>query len=282
MSQRSPLACRLISLLILCTTALSTHADHKPLWELQAGLGMLQIPYYRGSASKHNYILPIPTFIYRGEYIKASEDGVKGLLYSSDRFKLDISMAMSFAASSDENGARAGMPKLEPTLEVGPSLITTLWRSENKQSGLWFKLPLRMTFSFDDFNIRDQGLITSPTLFWQHKRNAWKWGISLGVSYADENYHDYFYGVEERYVTDTRTEYNASAGYSGQHVSLSVTKHAKQSWFGAFVRAENLKGTVFDDSPLVEQNDYLVFGILYTRLVAKSKRGSVHSEHEID
>ena len=270
------LSCSLILLIVTQQLAL---ADHKPLWELHAGIATLQVPHYRGSEAEHNFIIPFPGLIYRGEKLKASEDGVRGLLFSSERNLLDISFGMGLPASSDENDARHGMPKLETSLEVGPSFVSRLWQSEQGNTGIWLNAPLRMAFSFDDFDIKDQGLIFSPYLHWRHKQNQWKWGIALGLSYADENYHNYFYEVDQRYATPTRPEYHPSSGYSGERVTLSVTKHFKKSWLAVFMRYENLSNAVFKNSPLVETETYQVFGLVYTHLITESKQRSHHSEH---
>ncbi|MFZ1980807.1 MAG: hypothetical protein WAU61_05820, partial [Smithella sp.] len=40
--------------------------EEKPLWELGVGLGLLQMPDYRGSDENRLYVLPYPYVIYRG------------------------------------------------------------------------------------------------------------------------------------------------------------------------------------------------------------------------
>jgi outer membrane scaffolding protein for murein synthesis (MipA/OmpV family) len=254
------------------------YADHQPLWEVHAGIGTLHVPHYRGSDSRHHYTVPFPSFIYRGEYIKAGEEGLKGLLYSSERISLDISMALGLPASSEGRDARTGMPDLKPTLEFGPSLIAQLWEAPNKQTGLWLNLPLRETFSFDDFDINGEGLIFSPYLQWRHKTGDWRFSASFGVSYADEDYHNYFYEVEPIYVTTNRPEYHPSGGYSGNRITLTATKRFKNSWIGAFIRYDTLTNAVFEDSPLVERDDYFAFGVAYTHILAKSQKTSIHSD----
>jgi outer membrane protein len=42
------------------------HAELLPLWEVGAGVGVLNLPDYRGAESRSNYVLPVPYFIYRG------------------------------------------------------------------------------------------------------------------------------------------------------------------------------------------------------------------------
>ena len=271
-----------ITFIALYSLASTSVADHKPLWEIHLGATGLTVPHYRGSDSNHTYLLPTPMFIYRGERIKINESGVKGLLFSTDKIKLDISLAMSLPASSDENDARSGMPKLEPTLEVGPSLVSQLWLAKDKQSDVSLHLPLRQAFSFDDLDVQDQGLIFSPFLRWRLKHNQWITSASLGTSYANANYHNYYYEVDPEYVTPTRAEYHSSSGYSGSRLTLTVTKHFKKSWLAVFARYETLNDTVFEDSPLVERDDYLLFGAVYTYIIAQSKEKSGHSEYVLD
>jgi len=57
--------------------------------------------------------------------------------------------------------------------------------------------------------------------------------------------------------------YSPSQGYSGNRMTLSVTRHFKQYLIGAFACCDNLNGAVFEDSPLVETTDYLAVGVVF-------------------
>jgi hypothetical protein len=83
--------------------------------------------------------------------------------------------------------------------------------------------------------------------------------------------------VEQAYVTDNRNEYGSSAGYSGSRFTFTVSRNSKRFYVGGFARYDSLSGAVFENSPLVETNDYLVYGMFFAWVFATS---SVHPPHE--
>ena len=70
-------------------------AEEKPLWEAGIGVASVSFPAYRGSDQRHNFLLPTPYFVYRGEFLKADRDGVRAQLFDSDRAELTVSAALS-------------------------------------------------------------------------------------------------------------------------------------------------------------------------------------------
>ncbi len=57
------------------------HAELKPLWEAGLGIGAVTFPDYRGSDRTQTYMLPVPYFVYRGEFLKADRNGLRGLFF---------------------------------------------------------------------------------------------------------------------------------------------------------------------------------------------------------
>ncbi|MDO8595051.1 MAG: MipA/OmpV family protein, partial [Sulfuricaulis sp.] len=131
---------------VVCIAALgasfSGHAEQKPLWEAGLGIGAVTFPDYRGSDRTQTYVLPVPYFVYRGEFLKADRNGVRGRFFDSDRVELNVTMNASLPVDSKDNAARQGMPDLKPTVEIGPSLDLTLWRFGDKRAKLDLRLPL--------------------------------------------------------------------------------------------------------------------------------------------
>jgi outer membrane scaffolding protein for murein synthesis (MipA/OmpV family) len=256
-------------------------AYHLPLWEAGIGFGAIHAPHYRGSKSSKDYALPVPYLIYRGERISADRDGLRGKLFESERIKVDMSIAANVPVPSETGGAREGMPGLDPVLEFGPSLNVKLWHNRNNDALLWLKMPLRAALSIGDPILDYQGLVFSPyiqiakTLTFPSVH--WRFKVSTGPMFATQRYHDYFYTVEQAYVTDNRNEYGSSAGYSGSRFTFTVSRNSKRFYVGGFARYDSLSGAVFENSPLVETNDYLVYGMFFAWVFATS---SVHPPHE--
>ena len=71
-----------------------------PLWELGLDIFAVKLPAYRGSAENSDDVLPTPYVVYRGEYLKADQDGVRGVLFDSDLFEISLSVAASLPVNS--------------------------------------------------------------------------------------------------------------------------------------------------------------------------------------
>jgi len=270
---------KLFFILLFFTNAPFAEAEHLPIWEVHAGLASLRVPHYRGSASYNDIILPFPMVIYRGERLKIDDGRMQGLLFTSETVKLDISLAGSLPASPDDNSARDGMPQLDPTFEVGPSLTTLLWQSKDQKTRLSLGLPVRAVFSIDTGNLdlNDRGWKFAPLVSIKHKFTGWQGKLTLGSSYASQKYHDYFYSVEDQYTTPIRPVYQATKGYSGSHIALSMKKHFGKLSIIGFTRYDWLSNATFIDSPLIERSNNLSLGFIIMWQLTKSKYSSSHN-----
>ena len=91
-----------------------------------------RFPAYRGSDKNSNWFLPVPYFAYHGDFFKADRHGIRGSFFDTDRVDLTVSVLLSPPSGSDDVPARAGMPDLKATFEIGPQVDITLWRRENR------------------------------------------------------------------------------------------------------------------------------------------------------
>jgi len=249
-------------------------ADQLPLWELGFGLAGLYLPDYRGSDESRGRLLPVPYIMYRGKILKVERDTIKGELFESDRLKLDISLGGGVSVSSDKNQARIGMPDLDFTAELGPSLEINLWENSGGKQSLWLKLPVRTVFSVSSSELDYRGLKFAPYLNFQWKTNGaqpWKISLSAGPIFANSEYHDYFYEVEPAYVIPQRPEFHPKGGYGGSRITLTMQSRFNNLWIGAFARYDTLSNAVFEESPLVKSDDYMAVGLVIAWVAASSK-----------
>lgn len=241
----------------------------------------MKLPHYRGSNSYSTPVYPFPGLTYRGEHLKAGHGKIQGLLYTSETVSLDVSLSGSLPASPDDNSARMGMPRLDTTIEIGPSLITHFWQSEDQNTRLLLELPVRAAFSIDirDLAIRDHGWTFAPFIGIKHHFiNNWRADLSFGPVFSDRRYHGYFYDVAAQYETSTRPAYGARSGYSGSRITLSIDRHFKKLSVTGVVRYDVLSNAVFMDSPLIERSNNLSVGFVIMWQIAKSKRLASHAE----
>ena len=237
---------------------------------------MLSLPFYRGAADGRSYIAPIPYIRYRGEHVRVDEEGIRSYLFLGDNTRLNFSLAAGIPVSSDGNSPRRGMPSLDPTVEIGPSLEFLLWHRKERDRALWLKFPMRAALSVALKNVEYQGWVFAPYLDYRmvngDRAQPWTITFSMGPQFADRRYHDYFYEVTTAYATPQRPEYHADLGYSGSRLTLGLQKKWDSYWLGMFVRYDDLQGAVFTDSPLVQQRHYYAVGAAIIKLLAVSNK----------
>jgi outer membrane scaffolding protein for murein synthesis (MipA/OmpV family) len=250
-----------VFLVVISSTAA---ARDEPLWEAGLGVAAIAFPDYRGANRTRTYVLPAPYFVYRGEFLKADRQGVRGVFAKTDRLDLNLSLGASLPVDSSDTPAREGMPDLAPSVEVGPSLDVTLWRSEEQRVKLDLRMPLRGAMSVE-FHPRYIGAqffphvnvdIHDPAGF-----GGWNLGLLAGPLYTDARYNRYFYEVMPAFATATRPAYTTGGGYGGIEMIAALSKRFPEFWVGGFVRYDTLHGAVFEESPLVTSKRYLAGGI---------------------
>jgi outer membrane protein len=249
-------------------------AEGLPLWELGIGMGVIYLPDYRGADQSSTFVLPFPYFAYHGKLLKVDESGIYGRLFGTDRVVMDLSLGGGIPVSSRDNGARAGMPDLDPTVELGPSVDIRLSRDAIADQTLWLRLPVRAVFSVSLADTAQQGWLFSPYLEYRlthiGRLRRWRVGISAGPIFADRDYHAYFYSVAPAFATARRPAYSAGGGYSGSRITVTAQRRFGRFWVGAFARYDNLSGAVIADSPLVKTTSYFATGLGVTWVLAES------------
>ena len=249
-------------------------AAQLPLWEAGAGVAVLDFPDYRGSDERHTLVLPIPYVVYRGEFLKADRESIRGQIYKDDRLDLHLSVNGSIPVDSGDNSARRGMPNLDPTLEIGPNLTVMLLRTGTTHLNLRF--PLRAVIATDLSHVRDEGWVFQPQInvdfYDRFPGPGWNLGFAAGPLFGDKRYHNYFYGVAAQFATPERPAYEARGGYAGMQWIAALSKRYPSYWVGGFVRADTLSGAVFEASPLVRQKDSYAVGIAFAWVLGRSTK----------
>ncbi len=245
------------------THALSVCAEMLPLWEVGAGAATISFPDYRGSNSRHNYLLPIPTFVYRGELFQVDREKIRGLIYQGRRAEVEVSINGSVPVRSSDNGARRGMPDLNPTLEIGPTLNLTM--AEDSQSKLVIRLPLRAVIASDFRSVQNAGILANPNVNLDIKSfYGWRVGLVAGALFGDKKYHQHFYDVAPAHALPGRPAYRASAGYSGLQFIVAMSRRFESFHAVGFVKYDVINGASFKSSPLVGRRNNLSIGFALT------------------
>jgi outer membrane scaffolding protein for murein synthesis (MipA/OmpV family) len=254
--------------LTLLLAAAGAQADGvmKPLWELGLFNFVASIPDYRGSDESTLYAFPLPYLVYRGERLRATREGVRGILYQDSRFETSLS-AFGNPPVSRDNEAREGMPDLDALVELGPS-VKWFFRGRDPLDKLYLQLSARAAASISFQSgpqMRYQGITGGLDAVYSNQ-SQWRdlgirYRLTAGIVAGDAGYHRYFYEVAPAYATPERPAYGAEAGYGGFSLSASMQYDlAPRLAIGFYSRWDNLDGAVYADSPLVKTQNNFVIG----------------------
>ena len=195
--------------------------EAKPLVEVGiAGVGGT-FPDYPASAQNHLHALPLPYIIYRGEYLQLAPNSIRGLILNSDKVTLDISASGAFESSHDD-AARAGMPGLDYTGQIGPRL-NLLLAHDAAYAKIDAELPVRAVFSTNFKTVAYRGVIAAPEIAYTNTNFIGGGRVKFGVGpeFASGRLMEYFYSVAPQFVIPGRPQYNATGGYLGSRAELS-------------------------------------------------------------
>jgi outer membrane scaffolding protein for murein synthesis (MipA/OmpV family) len=251
-------------ILVLCTTK-PAHADAvapsavepseaevPPLWE--AGVGVIAglIADYPGSDHYRVRGLPIPYFIYRGDFFRADQSGTR-LRAGSGNIEWEFSAGGTLSSNS-QSGARAGMPKLDYLLEAGPKAKITVARP-TPNSRVLIDLPLRAAASTDfSSRFRPRGFTFSPDITYEDQAllgSRWNGRVSLGIEFATQSLQEFYYGVAPQYAETGRPAYQAHGGYLGSDIAVTAFRTLRRN-FHVFVAVDfdSYHGAASEQSPL--------------------------------
>ena len=243
-------------------------------WELGLGLGAQILADYRGSSYYNAAALPFPYVKYDSRYLEVDRGKVRGKIYHTENWQLNISADTSLTVDADDNPLREGMPEIFPTFEFGPSLDFNL-TGDDFDEGWVLRLPVRSVFAVDvdDQDIERVGSIFNPRFTFYKPEFIGQWSIknNVGVIIGDKNYHEYYYSVASDYVSDVRPFYEAESGYSGLAFKSTVRKNFDDFWLSFSVRVDLLHKASFEDSPLAESDHYVALTMTSAYIFKRSR-----------
>ena len=254
-------------LIVSGAAASGSTSDLEPLWELGFFNFVAELPHYRGSDETRWYAFPTPFITYRGRYLRATRGGVRGIFYQSPTLETSISLSGNPPVPED-NEARAGMPRLDAIGEIGPS-VKWFFAGRDPLDRLYLKAAARAAAAvgFDAGpQVRYQGVAGGLDLVYYNRSRLRdrhiKFHLSAGLNFGDSEYFGYFYDVAPAYAGPGRPAYQSGGGYGGTSLAASMQYDLSPLVsLGAYARWDNLNGAVFNDSPLVRQENNVVLGL---------------------
>jgi outer membrane scaffolding protein for murein synthesis (MipA/OmpV family) len=247
-------------------------AEDQAQWTMGLGLGMFSYQYYPGAKESRQIFLPAPYFTYRSPRFEVDR-GIKSFIYNSEKIIIDVSADFGVPVNSDDTIARRGMPDLDFVLQLGPSLEFMLNDKRKNYFDARFEIPVRVAFTIDIGNMQHIGYLVEPRFTLAHRRTS-ATGLThkatMGLKFATQDYHAYYYDVAAEFVTPERFEYKSDAGFGGSFVNYRLSYKTSDFIYWAFVRYQSLRGAEFENSPLVLQNDYYFLGVGFAWIFASS------------
>jgi outer membrane scaffolding protein for murein synthesis (MipA/OmpV family) len=247
--------------------------ERLPVWEIGLGGGAIRIPDYRGSDEASVYPYPFVMPIYRGRYLQADEEGIKGILGETSRFRFDISLDGNVPVTN-ENDARRGMDDLDPVLQIGPMLRYKPWKSADQQRSLILDLPARAALALGN-GVDYVGYAITPRISYRQRLDLpggpWKWSTGISAFYGSDDLHEYYYQVDPVDATPWRPAYQADAGYGGWRAQTNLYRRDPKKLISLYALYDNVGGATFADSPLVRRDGGLTVGVLITWFFIQSK-----------
>jgi len=238
------------------------NADTLPLWELGVGGFAWYGPDYPGSAQYNLRGLPFPLIVYRGDFLRIGEDAAARIVpVDTSLYEIGISVDGAFGADSEDNDLRAGMPDLDPMLQVGPEFVLrgpTFDLAGLGRGAVELALQARAVFSIDpgEVEAEGRGFVGQPVLRYRQRGLLGPKSVfnaEIGPVFATERLHDYFYEVDRRFARAGRPAYAADGGYLGTEMGFDLFYSLTDRWtlFGG-VDLSLHHGAANADSPLFE------------------------------
>jgi MipA family protein len=262
-------------------SATPSSASAKPQWELGFGGSAIAFPDYRGSDEYKGYLFPLPYFVWRSERVTIDNQSLRSKLFKNDVMQLNFSVHGTVPLKSKDNVARTGMPDLDPTLEIGPSINTTLWRTKDRDIHLQYKLPARYVVASDFRKAQHAGWVSNPQISADIKNiwnTGWDAGVLGGPMFQTRRHNEYLYAVRPEFATTSATTsattnrpaYQPRGGYAGSNLIVGASKRYGRWWLAGFGRVDFLRGASFEDSPLVKSKTFGTVGVSITYIFAES------------
>lgn len=232
-----------------------------PRWEFGLAAAGLNVPAYPSSASRSERQFLVPWFVYRGDKFRLQDGGAKVIALENRRVTLDLSIAGSLNANSQDAPLRAGMPDLDYLLEIGPKIDVRLFDGllENGQRRmLSWSTALRAALSTDIRSADTRGAVLGTRLRYRHS-GLWNKSATLAVSltanWASEPLMDYIYQVDDAFALPERPVYDARGGYVGTNLTLGLLYRLNDRWSTYLgINGSLHSGAANRSSPLFERD----------------------------
>jgi outer membrane protein len=205
------------------------------------GIGVAMLPKTSGSDEYRAIALPIINANYGDRfYINALTAGVWLLDSADKRLRFGVSTQARFGWDADEGNLTKGMNDRDFTFDLGP---TVRWQTDYGT--------INAQWGFDVGGASEGQTVDLQYIKSIYRSQTFRINSSVGVTWNDDKFNNYYFGVGADETSSTRPAYNAQSGTEfrlGFTASYAVT-NSSYLLFGASVTR---LGDQQADSPIVE------------------------------
>jgi outer membrane scaffolding protein for murein synthesis (MipA/OmpV family) len=214
------------------------------------GLGIGAVPQYPGSEDMEGAIAPIFRYTFSGRrYV--SWVGSQGSLNLLDSYNFRLGPALGIRRGRDEDvddEVVARMQEIDPDAEAGVFAEYVIGSPSTPRNRL--VLGARYLSSSG----RGRGIVNAR--WWQQVAPQWDIHLGVGLTGADKDYNDYYFGVNSgNRGTSGLPSYTAGSGVYEYYFTAGAAWYPNRNWIGlAGIKLGELSGDA-KDSPIVLRGD---------------------------
>ncbi len=245
--------------------------ESKPLWEWGLGVAHLRFEQYPSSDQYTSLSIPIPTFQYRGEILRADDrDGARAYLLKESSYSLEFSGGGNPPVRSDDNLARQGMADIPWIALMGPQLVYKVY------PGLEFKLAAFQAIStnFSLTKFAGEALEIEIDYHWSNDSGAGG-KLSTNILFASKQYLAHFFEVSTQDATTDRPRYQSKPGFYGSEISYFQTYKTGLTTLFAAISVNDYAGSANRESPLHRRDISTNYLVGFSYILGQSERRSI-------
>lgn len=226
--------------------AVPAEAKPKPRWEIGAGAFATYSPDYYGSSEGSFGGFPVIYVSYRGEHFSILSNGLYDVP-AADESYFDFGLSLDLTGNVDSDD-RLGLEEIDYVFEAGPKLTGAIYADGHTR--LEISVAGRAAFDIGDGYI---GWVLQPEFHaMTHLSDTTRIGFFVSPKITFDGYNDVFYTVPTG--TPGVTAYRADDGYIGTDFGIRLASDISDRFrISGEVRAIYVKGSVIEDSPLVDE-----------------------------
>jgi len=249
-----------VLLVLACATLIAQTVHAQSAFEIEnvpaiIGVGIGVVPDYRGSDEYTMGVAPIFRYTFKGteRYVSLLANELSVNLLNNKSFRLGPVLNYNFGRDDDVDDEKVSrMEEIDGTVEGGVFADYAWIDPQNPRNR--FLIGVTVLADLGDENEGVRGRLSAR--YWRQLAKGFDIGLFGGVWYADEDWNDTYFGVNEHNVGDSGLPFfKADSGLNEVFLGTSGLLYLSKNWvLAGGVRYSRITGDA-EDSPVVDGED---------------------------